>query len=113
MWRRLPTTVALAGLLTVVALYVAMWVIALSRGHTRAISQHDDVPAEFRGNHGPWRHHRVLRGLYNYALQVTMAGVLPLAWLGVAFDRSRPANIVAIMATLLVFVNCAHFPLFD
>ena len=113
MWRRLPTTVALAGLLTVVGLYVALWVIALSRGDTRAISQHYDVPAEFRGNHGPWRHHRVLRGLSDYALQVTLASVFPLAWLGAALEQTRRANVVAIMAALLVFVNCAHFPLFD
>lgn len=113
MWRRLPTTVALAGLLTVVVLYVALWIIALSCGHTRAISRHYDVPAEFRGNHGPWRHQRVLRGLSNYALLVTVAGVLPLAWLGALVERSRRANIVAVTATLLFVVNCAHFPLFD
>lgn len=97
----------------VFVLYVALWVIALSRGHTRAISQHYDVPAEFRGNHGAWRHHRVLRGLYDYALQVTLAGVLPLAWLGALIERTRRANMVAVMATLLLVVNCAHFPLFD
>ena len=94
-------------------LYVALWVLALSRGHTRAISRHYDVPAEFRGNHGPWRHYRVLRGVYDYALMVTSAGVLPLAWLGALVERTRRANMVAVTSTLLLVVNCAHFPLFD
>jgi hypothetical protein len=113
MWRRLPTTIALAGLLTAVLLYVALWVIAVSRGHTRAISQHFDVPAEFRGNHGPWRHHRILRDLSNYASVVTLAGVLPLAVLGGLVERTRRANIVAALAVVMLIVDCAHFPLFD
>ena len=113
MWRRLPTTVALAGLLTVVVLYVALWVIALSRGHTRAISRHYEAPAEFRGNHGPWRHQRVLRLLSGYASLVTTIGVLPLACLGALVERTRRANVVALMAALLLVINCAHFPLFD
>ena len=113
MWRRLPTTVALAGLLAAAALYVALWVVAVSRGDTRAISRHDDTPAGFRSNHGPWRHHSVLRGLCGCASIITIVGVLPLAGLGALVERTRRAGIVAALALVMAAVDCAHFPLFD
>ena len=113
MWRRLPTTVALAGLLTVGALYVALWVIAFSRGDVRAIGRHDDVPPEFRGNHGPWRHHRVLRDVSGYASAIMIAGVMPLAGLGAAVERTRRSGIVAGLSLAMLVVCCGHFPLFD
>jgi hypothetical protein len=113
MWRRLPTTVALAGVLTVVALYTALWAIALSRGNVRAIGKHYDVPAELRGTHGPWRHNTVLRGLAESATLVLVTGVIPLASLGAVVERTRRAGYVAVLALVMFIVDVAHFPLFD
>ena len=113
MWRRLPTTLALAGLFMVAALYVALWTIALSQGDVRAIKQHYEVPARLRGNHGPWRHHRVLRDLSEYALMILFIGALPLAALGILVERTRRAGIVGAFALTMLVVDCAHFPLFD
>ena len=113
MWRRLPTTIALGGLLAVAGLYAALWTIALSGGHLRGVSAHFSQPAEFRSNHGPWRHHVVLDGLYEYALLVTVWGLSPLAWLGTLVERTRRAYNVAGLAAALLVVGCAHVPLFD
>lgn len=113
MWRRLPTTVALAGLLTAFGLYAAMWAIAMSGGRVRALSHHYDVPPEFRGNHGPWRHHRVLRRLCGYASIITVVGVLPLTTIGVLVERTRRAAIVSALSFVMIVIDCAHFPLFD
>jgi hypothetical protein len=113
MWRRLPTTIALAGLLTVAVLYVALWSMAFSRGKVRAIAQHYDAPPEFRGNHGPWRHDRVLRRLSSYASVVMVVGVLPLAATGAVVEGTRRSGIVVGLALVMLVVGYAHFPLFD
>jgi hypothetical protein len=112
-WRRLPTILALAGLITVVVLYVALWAIALHGDHVRAITRHYDTPAGFRGNHGPWRHHRVLRGISGHASVIMVFGVLPLAGVGALVERTRRGGIVAVFAVVMLVVDCAHFPLFD
>ena len=112
-WRRLPTTLALAGLITVVVLYVALWAIALQGDHVRAITSYYDTPAGFRGNHGPWRHHRVLRGISGHAAVIMVLGVLPLAAAGALVERTRRAGIVVALSLVMFVVDCAHFPLFD
>ena len=113
MWRRLPTTITLTGVLIVVVLYLVVWATAFADGSVRAISQHYGVPVEFRGNHGPWRHHRELRLLSEYATLLTVFGIPPAAWLGFLFERTRRAQIVAVLSGVMIVVDCAHFPLFD
>jgi hypothetical protein len=113
MARRLLTNIAIAGLITMVLAVAAMWVTALADGHVRLLVREYDVPPEFRGNHGPWRHARVLGVLYNVAVFGTMLGVLPIAWAGALVERTRRAEIVAGLATVMLLVNCAHVPLFD
>ena len=111
-WRRLPTTIAIAALATVASLLVAMWVIAMANGHVRLLIEYYNAQPEFRGNHGPWRH-AVLRGIYDYALLLTLFGVIPLAFLGAAVEGRRRAAAVLALAMILLVVGLAHFELFD
>ena len=113
MWRRLPTTLALAGLLAVFLAYVGLWVIAFSEGDVRWLATHYETPAEFRGSGVPWGRNRVLRTLDGYASVLTIFGVLPLAVLGGLVERRRRANVVLALAVVMVVMSCAHFPLFD
>jgi hypothetical protein len=55
----------------------------------------------------------VLNVLYDFAMFATLFGVLPVAWVGAMTERTRRAGVVAGLATLMLFLNCAHFPLFD
>jgi hypothetical protein len=54
----------------------------------------------------------VLRTLHDFAMFGTF-GVLPAALIGAASEGTRRARIVAALATVMLFLNCAHFPLFD
>jgi len=113
MGRRIFTNIAIAGLISVALAVAAMWIIALRDGHARLILWQYQTPPEFRGNHGPWRHALMLEVLYDFALFGTFVGVLPVAWVGAMVERTRRAGIVAGLATVMLFLNCAHFPLFD
>jgi hypothetical protein len=110
--KRIFTNVAIAGLISVTLALAAMWIIALADGHAQLIVREYRTPPEFRGNHGPWRHARVLRTLHDFAMFGTF-GVLPAALIGAASEGTRRARIVAALATVMLFLNCAHFPLFD
>jgi hypothetical protein len=112
-FRRLATTAALAVLLMGMGLLAAIWVIALANGYVGLLSQYYELAPEFRGNHGPWRHVRVLRELYRYALGLTFFGALPLAFLAAIVDGSRRTGILVVSAMILLIVGVAHFPLFD
>ena len=107
MLRRLPTTVALATLITVALLITTVWAIAITNGHTALLWR------ESPGNHGPWRHHVTLRHLDNYASVYTVALLCPMAGLGMLIERSTRSAIVTILAFVALVVSCAHFPLFD
>jgi hypothetical protein len=113
MGRRIFTNIAIAGIISVVLAVAAMWIVAASDGHVQLIVREYQTPPEFRGNHGPWRHARVLNSLYDFAMFATLFGVLPAAWVGAMTERTRRAGVVAGLATLMLFLNCAHFPLFD
>jgi len=113
MGRRIFTNIAIAGVISVVLVVAAMWIIAITDGHARLVIQEYQTPPEFRGNHGPWRRALVLEALWNYAAFGTLFGVLPVAWLGFLVERTRRAEVVAALATLMFFVSCGHFPLFD
>ncbi len=113
MGRRIFTNIAVAGLISVAMAIAAMWAVAVTDGHARLIIREYQTPPEFRGNHGPWRRARVLERLYDFAMICTVVGVLPAAWVGVAVERTRRAQIVAILSTVMLFLNCAHLPLFD
>jgi hypothetical protein len=97
----------------VIGLYLAMWMIALTHGNVADASQHFATPPRFRGNHGPWRHDRVLRTLSEFASLFTILAVLPLASAGCFLERTRRAGIVAALALAMMVIDCAHFPLFD
>jgi hypothetical protein len=97
----------------VIGLYLTMWTSALSYGDVADASQHFATPPKFRGNHGPWRHDRVLRTLSEFASLLTILAVLPLASAGCFLERTRRAGIVAVLALAIMVIDCAHFPLFD
>lgn len=113
MTRRIWTNLAIVGLAMVAVIIAAMWTTALVNDQLRLIHQEFGLPPELRGNHGPWRHARVLAALYDTALLGTLFGVLPAALVGVTRERTRRAAVVAALAMVMLFVNCAHFPLFD
>src|SRR5688572_12881304 len=73
---RLPTDVAIAALVVIGGMVLTMWALALNDG----VAGSAFGPAS--GNHGVWRHHRVMRGLYEHVLLYAHLIALPAALLG-------------------------------